>query len=249
MIYHPWSAHSNGGASGSRRNGPVSAAHCVSFRFGLGRKYDISPPGAVTSPTVGCLRLQAPASLLPQMDESPPFHEIALEYLQNDLFPLSLSPRCINSFHTRREDAMRAALPPGPRATPHAPFAVTASPTGSPPSETPSPEVPLQRDRKGEGTEAPTGWRQDHDPGLAGCKASAFPRPGARCVSPAVACVPFPLNWSNSSPFSFCPCGSSGCGSVPAPRCLSRCTLHLGGYSACEPGTVPGGWTRGRLLL
>lgn len=119
MIYHPSSAHSNGGARGSRRNSPVSAARCVSFRFGLGRKYDISPPGAITSPNVGCLRLQAPASLLPQMDESPPFHEIALEYLQNDLFPLSLSPRCINSFRTRREDAMRAALPPGPRATPH----------------------------------------------------------------------------------------------------------------------------------
>lgn len=41
-----------------------------------------------------CIVLQAsrrPTSLLQQMDESPLFHEIAFEYLQNDLFPLCLT--------------------------------------------------------------------------------------------------------------------------------------------------------------
>lgn len=43
------------------------------------------------SPGAWALGSTAPARLAQQMDESSPFHEIAFEYLQNDLFALRLT--------------------------------------------------------------------------------------------------------------------------------------------------------------
>lgn len=61
--------------------------YCASFHFSLGKKTRYLPVGSHDFTECRVLRApQRPAGLLKQMDESPRFREIALEYLQNDLF-------------------------------------------------------------------------------------------------------------------------------------------------------------------
>lgn len=174
----------------------------------------------------GCVWLtdaQHPASLLQQTDGNPQFHEIAFEYLQNDLFPLSA--KHLSSCHLRWKDAV-------PKLSPARPLKRQALSAETFPGRFLSFTTPLPRSShpQGKGNDwqhplggstkvrQPVGWWPDYYSGLAVCNALASSPPPERseCLGGP---IPFGLLFEQFESIFLCQSGApgTGCPSLPPP--------------------------------